>query len=92
MEGEDFEDEELLVSNSIGLTFHGFDFVVGAFEWVGRSEIAVIGQAAEGVEAEGLGELMRHLNAAGLGAANPSKRNASSLSSCSENSANSFLR
>jgi hypothetical protein len=27
----DFEFEELLISAAVGLPFHGFDFVVGAF-------------------------------------------------------------
>lgn len=36
MEGVDFESEELLVSKAVGLTLHGLDFVVHAFQWAGR--------------------------------------------------------
>jgi len=32
MDGHDFEFEEFHISESIGHTFHGFDFVVGAFQ------------------------------------------------------------
>ena len=28
-----FEFEEFVVTESVGLSFHGFDFVVGSFEW-----------------------------------------------------------
>jgi hypothetical protein len=36
MDSEDFESEELLISESVGLTFHGLDLVVRAFEGQGQ--------------------------------------------------------
>jgi hypothetical protein len=35
MERVDFEDEELVFAEATGLAFHGFDFVVGAFQGAG---------------------------------------------------------
>ncbi len=35
METEDFEFEELTISEAVGLSFHGLDFVVGAFQRAG---------------------------------------------------------
>jgi len=63
MDAEDFEPEEFGISESIGLAFHGFDFVVGAFQGAGRDGMVVPGQDTEGVEAERLGELLEDADA-----------------------------
>jgi hypothetical protein len=46
VDGHDFEFEEFQISEAIGLTFHGFDFVVGAFKGSGGDGVVVIGQDA----------------------------------------------
>ena len=55
MDSEDFESEEFLVSKSIGLAFHRFDFVVGAFQRACGNGVIVVSQDSQGVEAKGLG-------------------------------------
>ena len=52
MDAADFEFEELGVSESVGLSFHGFDFVVGAFQGGGRDRVVVPGQNALGDQVE----------------------------------------
>jgi hypothetical protein len=66
MDAEGFEPEEFGISESIGLAFHGFDFVVGAFQGAGRDGVVVPGQDTEGVEAERLGELLEQADAGRL--------------------------
>jgi hypothetical protein len=39
----DFEFEEFGVTEDIGLSFHGFDFVVVTFQWCGGDWIVVVG-------------------------------------------------
>ena len=51
------------VSESVGLAFHGLDFVVGAFQGSGRDGVVVPGEDAPGVEAERLGKLFQDANA-----------------------------
>ena len=63
MYSEDFEHEEFGVSESVGLAFHGFDFVVGAFQRAGRDGIVVPGEDAPGVKAECLGKLFQDADA-----------------------------
>ena len=58
MDAEDFQAEELLISESISLAFHGFDFVVGSFQRPGRDGMVVVGQDALGMEAKGLGKIV----------------------------------
>jgi hypothetical protein len=35
VERHDFEFEELIISESVPLPFHGFDFVIGSFQGTG---------------------------------------------------------
>ena len=44
MESQDFAFEEFLVTEAVGLMFHGFDFVVGAFQGAGGDRVIVVGQ------------------------------------------------
>ena len=39
-------------AEAVGLAFHGFDLVVGAFQRAGRDRVVVPGEDAEGVESE----------------------------------------
>jgi len=54
MESKNFEFEEFLIVESIGLSFHGFDFVVGPFEWTGGDRIVVPSENALGSSFERL--------------------------------------
>ena len=36
--------EEFLITEAVGLMFHGFDFVVGAFQAAGGDRVIVVGQ------------------------------------------------
>jgi hypothetical protein len=38
MDTEDFQLEELVIAESVGLAFHGLDLVVGAFQRAGGKE------------------------------------------------------
>ena len=58
MDAEDFESEEFLVSKPIGLTFHGFDLVVGAFQWACGYGVIVVGKDSQGMQAERLGKAL----------------------------------
>lgn len=49
----DFEFEEFLVPEPVGLSFHGCDFVVGTFECSCRDRLIVPIQDSEGVVAMG---------------------------------------
>ena len=71
METEDFEFEELVIAEAIGLAFHGLDLVVGALQGAGGDRVVVVGQDALAVFGQGVGELLQDRNARGLGAANP---------------------
>ena len=71
MDAEDFEFEELGISESVGLSFHRFDFVVGAFQGSGRDGVVVPGQDALGMEAEGSRKLFEHPNAGRFGVHDP---------------------
>ena len=52
MEREDFEFEEFMISESVGLSFHGFDLVIGPFEWSGRDRVVVPSEDSLGMPAE----------------------------------------
>ena len=71
MEAEDFEAEELLISVSVGLTFHGLDFVIGSLERSRGDGVIIVGQDAPGVGAKRLGEFVQHLDAAGFRVGDP---------------------
>jgi len=51
MESKNFEFEKFLIAESVGLSFHGFDFVVGPFERTGGDWIVVPSEDALGVPA-----------------------------------------
>ena len=63
MDGEDFELEEFLVSVTIGLPLHCFDFVVDAFEPSRRNGIFVVSQNAATVLGQGSSEFHQHADA-----------------------------
>jgi hypothetical protein len=44
MELVELEFQKLLVAESVVLACHGFDFVVGAFQWSVRDRVCVPGQ------------------------------------------------
>lgn len=56
MDAEDFEFQELGAAESGGLTFHGFDLVVDAFQEAGRQRVIVPGKNIEVAEAKRFGE------------------------------------
>jgi hypothetical protein len=49
VDGVDFKFKEFLVTEAVGLSFHGFDFVVGAFEWSRGDGVVVVGEDAPGI-------------------------------------------
>ena len=63
MNSEDFEHEEFGVTKAVCLSFHGFDFVVGSFEWSGGDRVVVPCKDAPGMKAKGLGKLHEHTDA-----------------------------
>jgi len=50
MESEDFEFEEYMILESMGLSLHRFDFVIGSFEWAVEDWVVVPGEDALGME------------------------------------------
>ena len=75
MESEDFEFEEFVVSESVGLAFHGFDFVVGAFQGAGRDGVVVVGQDAGLVSCSVLANFLSMRMPVTLARATQSERN-----------------
>jgi len=71
MNALDLEFEKLEISEAVGLPFHRFDFVVGAFEPSRRNGIFVVSQNAATVLGQGSSEFHQHANAGVLGAKNP---------------------
>ena len=63
MESQDFEFEKFLVTEAVSLTFHGFDFVVGAFQGAGGDRVIIVGQDAPAIEGQSFGEFNQHGNA-----------------------------
>ena len=57
MDGEDSEFEELLVTQAVGLSLHGFDLVVCSFERAGGYGVSAVALASE---------LKRHVHLASL--------------------------
>ena len=57
MDGQDFELEELLISEAEGLSFEGFDLVVRAFQLAGGDTKVVVCQQPRKVRGDGLGRL-----------------------------------
>jgi hypothetical protein len=74
MKGIDFEVEELLVTVSVGLAFHGFDFIVGAFQRAAGYGVIVIVQEAGMIGAKRLGECDQLADFRGFGAFDPLKQ------------------
>jgi hypothetical protein len=56
VKSQDFEFEKFLISEAIGLTLHGLDFVVGPFQGASGDRVIVIGQETTAMESQGLGE------------------------------------
>ena len=54
----DFELEEFKVSEAVGLSFHGFDFVIGAFKRPGGDRIIIPGENATTPGGKSIGELL----------------------------------
>ena len=71
MESKDFQPEEFLISVSIGLAFHSFDLVVGAFQWPCGDGVVVVGQDSKGVKTKRLRKFVQYLDAAGFGVGDP---------------------
>ena len=71
MDGEDFEFEELLISEAVGASFEGFDFVVGPLQRAGRDRVVVPGEDALAVDGEGPGEAFDDGDPAGFRSGNP---------------------
>ena len=71
MNPEDFKFQKLWISESVGLTFHGFDFVVGAFKGAGGYGVVIPGEDTLGVEAERFGKIFQYTNSGGFGIRNP---------------------
>ena len=65
MEAEDFEFEELGITEAVGLALHGFDLVVGALQRAGRDAVIVVIQNAFLVGLERVGELLQEADAGG---------------------------
>ncbi len=65
MDSQDLEFVELTISEPIGLSFHGLDLGVGAFQWPRRYWVVVVRQDARLVLVEGVGELLQHTDARG---------------------------
>ena len=61
----------MVVSEAISLTFHGFDFVVDAFQRSGGDGVVVVGQETVGVKAKRSGKLMKNADASRFCAENP---------------------
>ena len=60
MKCQDFEFEEFLVPEAVGLAFHGFDFIIGPFQGAGGDGVVIVSQDAPAVEGQGLGEFIKH--------------------------------
>jgi hypothetical protein len=53
MNSHDFEFKEFEVSKAIGLSFHGFDLVVGALQGSGGDGVVIVGQDAGSMSGHG---------------------------------------
>lgn len=71
MKGQDFEFEEFVIPEAIGLPFHGFDLIVGPFQGSGGDGVVIIGQDAAAVKGQGLGHLDQHGDAGSRGPIHP---------------------
>ena len=60
-----------MVTKAVGLTFHGFDLVVGAFQRAGGNGVVVVGKETVGVKTERSGELVKDANAGRFRSENP---------------------
>ena len=58
MDREDLEFEELVISEAIGLAFHGLNLVVETLQGACGNPVVVIGQDALAVFGHGAGELL----------------------------------
>ncbi len=63
MQGKEFEFEERHIPVSVGLTFHGFDFVVDAFEFAVGDVVVVPGEDAVTVTRKGVGNACNRFEA-----------------------------
>jgi hypothetical protein len=50
VEIQDFEFEEFMISEPVGLWLHGFDFVVGSFQGTGEYGVIIISQESPVME------------------------------------------
>jgi hypothetical protein len=58
---QDFQLEELVISEPIGLPFHGLDFVVGSFQGTGGDAVVVVGQDTGSIGGYQGGKLLQNL-------------------------------
>ena len=72
MQGIDFEFEELLIAEAVGLALHRLDLVVRALQRPRRYPAIVVGQDALAVPGQRCGELLEQADARRLRAADPS--------------------
>ena len=71
MECQDFEFEEGVVAETVGLPLHGANLVVGSFEGAGRDRVVVISENGAAGKRQRIGELSQHFDACRFRAANP---------------------
>src|SRR5438874_13813142 len=71
MESKNLEFEELAIAEAVGLTLHGLDFVVDAFQRAGRNAVVVEGEDAVAVVCQDASKLLHHTYARRLGTADP---------------------
>jgi hypothetical protein len=57
---QDFEFEELPVSEAIGLPLHSFDLVIGPFQGAGGDGVVIEGQDASAIDRQGLAHFDEH--------------------------------
>src|SRR5665213_3165907 len=71
VQSEDFELEEVGVSEAVCLSLHGFDLVICAFQWPGGDRTVIVGQNTPAMLGQGHRELLKHSDARRLGAGDP---------------------
>ena len=65
MDAEDFEFEEIVVTETLCLALHGFDLVVGPFHRAGRDLHIIVVQQPTPVRRQGLGQPLEDLDPRG---------------------------
>ena len=71
MDRQDFEFEELMISEPIGLPLHGFDLVIRPLQPTRGDPVIVVGQQALAMRRQRVGERRERLDLRGLGPSDP---------------------